>query len=551
MSQRPEGSKAAAAAQLELFTQRFAALAREMGEQLRRTAMSTNVKERLDFSCALLDPQGRLVVNAPHIPVHLGALGLCVRAVVAELAMEPGDVVVTNHPAFGGSHLPDVTVITPVFATEEEQDCELEAHSSPRGSLLGYVASRAHHAEIGGARPGSMPPSASCLAEEGVVLSPTYLLRRGTPRWDQIRRRLMSGPYPSRSLEENLADLAAAVAANHRGAAALRQLAEDHGAPVVLAQMKGLRQLAKDALSQALTTLPQGPWKALTRLDDGTPLKVAIHRQGSGLRVDFSGSGPVHRGNLNAPPAVTTSAVLYVLRLLLQDSLPLNEGLLESVEMVLPPGLLNPPFDLSPERAPAVVGGNVETSQRVVEVLLMAFGLAAASQGTMNNTLFGNESFGYYETVCGGAGAGPDFAGASGVHTHMTNTRITDPEVLEHRYPVRLERFALRRGSGGEGQHRGGDGVVREIVFLQPMALSLLSQHRRSGPPGAEGGGAGLPGRQVIVPVSGGEPQPLEAIDARDVRAGDRLVLETPGGGGWGSPGSETEIAPARDPERT
>jgi len=514
------------AVQLELFTHRFAAIARQMGERLRRTAVSTNVKERLDFSCALLDAAGELVVNAPHIPVHLGALGLCVRRLRETLPMEPGDVVVTNHPAFGGSHLPDVTVVTPVFADE--------------GDLLGYVASRAHHAEIGGIRPGSMPPGARRLVEEGVVIPPAYLARGGTPRWEALRRLLLEAPFPSRAVEENLADLRAAAAANHGGAEALAALAREHGREAVAHYMEALKARAEQRLREALARLPAGRYEAAERLDDGSPLAVRIDispnlsTSAAAARIDFTGSAGVHAGNLNAPPAVLRSAVIYVLRLLIAEPLPLNEGLLRAVEIHVPEGMLNPPFPDDPAEAPAVVGGNVETSQRLVDTLLKALRLAACSQGTMNNLLFGNERFGFYETVCGGAGGGPGFGGASAVHTHMTNTRITDPEVLEHRYPVRLERFAIRRGSGGEGRFRGGEGAIRELIFLEPMSLSLLTQHRVEAPYGLAGGGPGLPGRQRLVRATG-EVVDLAPVDGCEVGPGDRLILETPGGGGWGT----------------
>ncbi len=509
------------AIELELFTHRFAALARGMGERLRRTAVSTNVKERLDFSCALLDPRGRLVVNAPHIPVHLGALGLCVRAVAAALPLGHGDVAVTNHPAFGGSHLPDVTVITPVHAADRTAD------------LIGYVASRAHHAELGGTRPGSMPPDARTLAEEGVVIAPRHLVRGGVPLWDEVTALLREGPWPSRAVDENLADLAAAMAANHHGAETLRRLVADHGRPRVAAAMTALRARAAAQLRGALRRLGDGRREAEQRLDDGARLRVAFEVRGERLRVDFTGSSPVHPGNLNATPAVVRAVVLYVLRLLVAEPLPLNEGLLEPVELVIPEGMLNPRFPDDPSLAPAVVGGNVETSQRLVDTLIAALGLAACSQGTMNNVLFGDGKFGYYETVCGGCGAGPGFAGASAVHSHMTNTRITDPEVLEHRFPVRLERFAVRRGSGGDGAFRGGDGTVRELTFLAPVSLSVVTQHRVEAPFGGGGGGAGARGRQRLLRASGAVEE-LASVDGREVEAGDRLVLETPGGGGWG-----------------
>jgi 5-oxoprolinase (ATP-hydrolysing) len=510
------------AVRLELFTQRFATLVEEMGERLERTAVSTNVKERLDFSCALHDPEGELVANAPHIPVHLGALGLCVRRVREAVSMEPGDVIVTNHPAYGGSHLPDVTVITPVFAG---------AGSGSR--LLGYTASRAHHAEIGGIRPGSMPPAATRLAEEGVVIPPTHLVRAGRPDWKEIRRLLEASPHPTRNVEDNLADLRAAVAANHAGADALRALADAHGERTVLEYMDRLQKLAASRIREALRRFPDGTYEATERLDDGTPLAVRIELTGDRARLDFAGSGSVHRGNLNATPAIVRSAVIYVLRLLLRQPLPLNEGLLHAVSIDLPPGLLNPSFGEDPATAPAVVGGNVETSQRLVDTLLRALNLAACSQGTMNNLIFGNEHFGYYETLGGGCGAGPGIDGASGVHSHMTNTRITDVEVVEQRYPVRVERFAIRRGSGGNGRRRGGDGLVREIVFLEPVALSVLTQHRHEAPYGHEGGEPGARGRQAVVRASG-EEVVLGPVDGCEAASGDRLVMETPGGGGSG-----------------
>ncbi len=516
--------------ELELFTHRFASVAWQMGEALRRTAMSVNVKERLDFSCAVLDRHGMLVVNAPHIPVHLGAMGLCVRTVRERISLDPGDVVLTNHPAFGGSHLPDVTLITPVF--------DDSAGSGPE--LLGYVASRAHHAEIGGIRPGSMPPDASCLAEEGVVLEPQYLVKGGVARWSEIRQRLLAGPYPSRSVDENLADLRAAQAANHRGREALLQLISTHGAGRVDHFMRELNGQSGTLIRRALESLGDGRLAAEELLDDGTPLRVSIELEQGRGQIDFAGSGAVHAGNLNATPAVVRSAVLYVLRLLIQEPLPLNEGLLENVELRIPEGILNPDFAEDPRRAPAVVGGNVETSQRLVDTLIKAFGLAACSQGTMNNLLFGNERFGYYETVCGGCGATRRQAGASAVHSHMTNTAITDPEILEQRYPVRLERFCIRHGSGGRGEKPGGDGVVRELTFLEPMSVSLLSQHRRVAPYGFAGGLPGTLGQQRLISESGEERQ-LEGIDGSEVEAGDRLILQTPGGGGWGTPRQEEE----------
>ncbi len=521
----------------EIAASRLASIATEMGEILRRTALSVNVKERLDFSCALLDTDGRLVVNAPHIPVHLGALGVCVRALRERIEMGPGDTVITNHPAVGGSHLPDVTVVTPVHAEN--------------GALLGFMANRAHHAEIGGIRPGSMPFDAKSLAEEGAVIPPMHLVRGGEARWDEVRRLLSGGDLPSRAVEDNLADLRAQVAANQRGAAAVMEFVSRHGAAELRSAMAGLTERARRRMREAIdrlrdrtsgvavpsqSLLRPGVREAEERLDDGTPLRVRIEFAPGGpslLRVDFTGTGGVHALGLNATPAIVRSAVMYVLRLLVDEALPLNEGLLDGVEIIVPRGLLDPEFPEDLARCPPVAAGNTETSQRLVDVLLKALGVCAGSQGTMNNVAFGNQRFGYYETICGGAGAGPGFDGASAVHTHMTNTRITDPEILERRYPVRLERFAVRRGSGGTGRWKGGDGVEREFVFLEPCSLSILSQHRAEGPHALGGAQAGKPGAQWVVHADGTR-RDLPSIAGAEVRAGDRLIIKTPGGGGYG-----------------
>ncbi len=518
-----------AAVRHEIFAHRLAAIARQMGRTLERTALSTNVKERLDFSCAVLDAEGTLVVNAPHIPVHLGALGSCVRGLRAAIVMDPGDVVATNHPAFGGSHLPDVTVVTPVF--------------DGGGTRLGYVASRAHHAEIGGTRPGSMPPLARNLAEEGVVIPPIHVVRRGEARFGDVEKLLGAGEWPSRAVRENLADLRAAVAANQRGAEALRALAEEHGAGGLAREMAALEARAARLARSALRRLPPGRYRAVEVLDDGREIRVAVDVRGGRAVVDFAGTAPVHPGNLNATPAVVASAVIYVLRALVGGDLPLNEGLMRAITLRIPRGsMLDPDFGDDPASAPAVGGGNVETSQRIVDGLLRGLGVCAGSQGTMNNVLFGTERFSFYETICGGAGATPDCDGADAVHTHMTNTRITDPEILEHRYPVRVEQFAVRRGSGGGGRRRGGDGAVREMRFLAPMSLSVLTQHRTRGPQGGGGGCSGLPGAQRIARGSGATVE-LAPIDGAEIVPGDRLVVETPGGGGWG--GSAGPLPPA------
>ena len=505
--------------ELELFSNRLTSIADEMGQMLQRTALSTNVKERLDFSCAILDSEGDLVVNAPHIPVHLGALGVCVRTVRDAIQMHDGDVIITNHPAFGGSHLPDVTVITPVFFNE---------------TLIGYAANRAHHAEIGGIRPGSMPPMATRLIDEGVVIAPRYLIHRGESKFDEIERLLRAPPHPSRAVRDNMADLRAAVAANQRGAASLRRVAEHLGAGPIANRMTAIKQRAERLTRDSLQHLSGKRMHAVERLDDGSAIHVTISVDHGAAIIDFAGSAPVHAGNLNATPAIVRSAVIYVLRLLVGEHLPLNEGIMRAVDVRIPRGMLNPDFDSDPAECPAVVGGNVETSQRIVDTLLKALKLCACSQGTMNNVLFGNDRFGYYETVCGGSGASPGFAGADAVHTHMTNTRITDPEIIEHRYPARVEQFSIRTGSGGPGTWRGGDGAIRKLQFLEPMSLSILSQHRTTGPYGMDGGGFGQQGRQRVVRANSDVVE-LKSIDGCDVGTGDRLILETPGGGGWGS----------------
>ena len=509
---------------LEIFNSQFAGIAEQMGVTLRNTASSVNVKERLDFSCALFTPSGELVVNAPHIPVHLGAMSETVRCVLRDNPdLGPGDVIVTNDPFRGGSHLPDVTVVTPVHDTDSRE-------------LLFFTASRAHHAEIGGIRPGSMPPHSQNLAEEGVLIRNFKLVDAGNSRSAELRRLLEEAPYPSRAVDDNLADIAAQVAANRQGARDLERLIARYSLPVVQAYMGHIQDAAAENMRRSLARLESRRYEFADRLDNGAMLHVALDVAGDGVTVDFSGTDSVSRDNLNANRAIVTAAVLYVMRLLIDKNIPLNEGVLAPVEIVLPPCLLNPPEGPSAEECAAVVGGNVETSQRVVDVLLGALGLAGASQGTMNNLLFGDAKFGYYETICGGAGATASARGADAVHTHMTNTRLTDPEILERRYPVRLEQFAIRRGSGGDGQHRGGDGVIRRLRFLRPLDVSILSGRRAAyAPYGMSGGEPGASGFNRLERADGrSEELPYRAQFRAD--AGDVLVIETPGGGGFGKP---------------
>ncbi len=501
---------------LEVVGSRFMSIAEQMGAVLRNTAVSTNIKERLDYSCAVFDREGGIIANAPHIPVHLGAMGATVRAVQAKIPdLRAGDAIVTNDPSEGGSHLPDVTVVTPVFVDDV---------------LRFFVASRGHHADLGGKTPGSMPADSRTLEEEGVVLSAFPLVRDG--RFDEARVRAALGGarFPARNPDDNVADLEAMVAANRAGVALLEAWVAEQGAALLERSMAELQDAAAGKVAQEIARLGTGEHAFEDRLDDGTKVAVRLTVGDGRMRIDFTGTGAAVPGNLNAPRAVVESAVIYALRCLVAERIPLNGGCLAPVEIVLPPGSL-----LDPPRGAAVVGGNVETSQRVVDVLLAAMGRAAASQGTMNNLAFGDERFGYYETIGGGAGAGPGFEGASGVHVHMTNTRITDPEVLEARVPVRVRRFQLRRGSGGAGRWRGGDGLVRELEFTAPVTASILSERRVIAPFGLDGGAPGALGRNLCLRADG-RVEELPGHATVTLAAGDRLRIETPGGGGFGSP---------------
>jgi 5-oxoprolinase (ATP-hydrolysing) len=521
----PGVEPAADPVRLELFNNHFAGIAEQMGIALRNTSVSVNVKERMDFSCAIFDARGELVVNAPHIPVHLGAMGETVRGIIADNpVMRAGDVFVTNDPYRGGSHLPDVTVITPVFGADAQ------------GPSF-FTASRAHHAEIGGISPGSMPPFSQSLAEEGVVIRNFKLIDAGRPRFDRLRENLLAGPYPSRAVDDNLADIAAQVAANQQGALGLLSMTERFGPATIDAYMGFLQQAAAQKMLLALRRFAKGVHSFADRLDDGSPICVAIELNEQRVTIDFTGTGRVLPNNLNANPAIARAAVMYVLRTSMDEDIPLNDGMMAAVQLILPECLLNPPMRDDPRHCAAVAAGNVETSQRVVDVLLGALGAAAASQGTMNNLLFGDDSFGYYETICGGAGATPDAPGAEAVHTHMTNTRLTDPELFERRFPARILEFSIRRGSGGAGRHRGGDGVVRRIEFLRPLTVSIVSQRRGPFPPfGLHGGSAGALGRNTIVRADGTFDR-LGAAAQSTVSVGDILTIETPGGGGWGQNG--------------
>lgn len=505
--------------QLELFNTQFTGIAERMGVVLRNTASSVNMKERLDFSCALFDAAGNLVANAPHVPVHLGAMGESVRAVIASrgTTLKPGDAVALNNPFNGGTHLPDVTVIAPVFADDGR-------------TIRFFVANRGHHADIGGSTPGSTPPDSHTLDEEGVVIDDVLLVDGGVLQEAAFRRLLADAPYPARSPDTNVADIKAQLAANATGIAELDALVAARGWPVVSAYMGHVMANAEASIRRVLGRLSDGRFDYT--MDDGTPLRVTvtIDRTARAATIDFTGTGAASHGNFNAPPAVTRAVVLYAFRCLVDEDLPLNEGCLAPLTIVIPPGSF-----LSPPPGSAVVAGNTEVSQAVCNALLGALGAAAASQGTMNNFLFGNADHQYYETICGGAGAGPGFDGASAVHTHMTNTRITDPEVLEQRYPVRLDRFAIRRGSGGNGLHRGGDGAVRAMTALEPMTATIVASRRTVPPFGLAGGEDGAAGTQWVERADG-RRDALGGTARVDLLPGDRIVIATPGGGGYGQP---------------
>lgn len=497
---------------LEVMSNTFMSIAEQMGHVLRRTALSTNIRERLDFSCAIFDGNSNLVANAPHIPVHLGAMSESVREVIrARPDWSPGDVYATNDPALGGSHLPDITVVTPIF--------------DERRGLAFIVACRGHHADIGGIAPGSMPPHSTHLEQEGIVLRALRIVHNGRFGDELVHRTLTEGRHPARNPRDNLADLQAQIAANQLGVRLLGELVAQQGRSNVEAYMKHVQNTAAWSVEEEIEKLPDGEYRYADSMDNGTKVCVQLRVRGRHMDVDFSGTGEEDAGNLNAPRAVTVAAVIYFLRTLVKKPILLNGGCLRPVTLTIPaPSLLAP----SPGRA--VAAGNVETSQRIVDVLLAASGQAAASQGTMNNLTFGNDRLAYYETIAGGAGAGPGFCGAHAVHTHMTNTRITDPEVLETRFPVRLLEFSIRRGSGGRGRFRGGDGVRRRLQFLEPVHFSMLAERQQTAPFGIAGGHAGLPGRIFIDNVK----QPGRV--SQKLSAGAIVLVETPGGGGFGVP---------------
>ncbi|MSQ20377.1 MAG: 5-oxoprolinase [Betaproteobacteria bacterium] len=504
---------------LEVFNNLFMSIAEQMGLRLANTAYSVNIKERLDFSCALFDSQGALIANAPHMPVHLGSMGESIRTVIRDNAgkMERGDVYVLNAPYNGGTHLPDVTVITPVFASTSED-------------ILFYVGSRGHHADIGGITPGSMPPDSKVVEEEGVLIDNWKLVARGTLREQETIALLQSGRYPSRNTDQNMADLRAQVAANEKGVQELHRMVEHFGLEVVQAYMRHVQDNAEEAVRRVIDVLKDGEFAL--EMDNGGVIKVKITIDHAKRRatLDFTGSSAQLPNNFNAPSAVAMAAVLYVFRSLVDDDIPLNAGCLKPLNVVIPEGSM-----LRPRYPAAVVAGNVETSMCITDTLLGALGVMGAAQCTMNNFTFGNASHQYYETIAGGSGAGPGFNGTDCVQTHMTNSRLTDPEVLEWRYPVLLESFEIRRGSGGAGRWHGGNGGRRRVRFLEPMTAAILSGHRLHAPHGAAGGASGAPGRNWVERANGAHVE-LAGADRAEMNAGDVFVVESPGGGGFGPP---------------
>jgi len=530
----------------EVIAQRVAAIAHQMGIVLEQTALSVNVKQRRDFSCAVFNSKGELIANAPHVPVHLGAMGRTVQAMMEAFPqMVPGDCFVTNDPYRGGSHLPDVTVVTPGFVEEFVGVRGVEGGGDRVGKSKPafFVASRAHHAEIGGIAPGSMAPTSKRLGEEGVIIPPMRLAASGADRSCDVEVLLRGGQHPSRNVSENMADLWAQRAANHRGVLAMQELAQAFGAESLQEYFGAILDVAESKTRNWIASLSHDEYRFEDSMDDGSAIKVHMRRvhgeQGWKLVIDFTGSGGESIGNLNANPGIVTAAVMYTIRCAIADNMPLNYGVMRAVDLLIPKGILDPRGVGQMEQWPAVAGGNVETSQRIVDVLWGALGLAAASQGTMNNFLFGNTKFGYYETIGGGSGASAQGSGADAVHSHMTNTRLTDVEVLESRYPMRVVNFGIRRGSGGDGKHAGGCGMIREIEALERLEVSLVTNRRWrvdgqfAGPYGLDGGEAGQPGENWWIDREGTSHRLPSSVQQR-IEVGERIRILTPGGGGWG-----------------
>ena len=503
---------------LEIFKNLYQFIAEQMGITLQNTASSVNIKERLDFSCAIFDQQGLLVANAPHIPVHLGSMSESVKSLIQDKGnkLQPGDIYLSNNPYNGGTHLPDVTAITPVFDDKNQE-------------ILFYVASRGHQADIGGITPGSMPPNSTSISEEGILFDNFLLVEKGEFREQEVRVVLVSNSYPARNPDQNIADFQAQIAANEKGLQELQRMVNQYGLETVQAYMKFVQDNAEECVRKTIDVLSDGEFTYT--MDQGAVIKVkvTIENKNRSATIDFTGTSEQLNSNFNAPKAVTQAAVLYVFRTLVDDNIPLNAGCLKPLNLIIPEGSM-----LNPQYPAAVVAGNVETSQVIVDALYGALGVLGASQGTMNNLTFGNEKYQYYETICGGSGAGINFNGTDAVQTHMTNSRLTDPEVLEFRYPVLVEEFKIRENSGGKGQYSGGNGVIRNIKFLEPMTANILSSHRKISPFGLAGGEVGKVGKNCVKRKDGTE-EILNSTATVEMESGDNFIIETPGGGGFGS----------------
>ena len=503
---------------LEIFKNLYQFIAEQMGITLQNTASSVNIKERLDFSCAIFDQQGLLVANAPHIPVHLGSMSESVKSLIQDKGnkLQPGDIYLSNNPYNGGTHLPDVTAITPVFDDKNQE-------------ILFYVASRGHQADIGGITPGSMPPNSTSISEEGILFDNFLLVEKGEFREQEVRVVLVSNSYPARNPDQNIADFQAQIAANEKGLQELQRMVNQYGLETVQAYMKFVQDNAEECVRKTIDVLSDGEFTYT--MDQGAVIKVkvTIENKNRSATIDFTGTSEQLNSNFNAPKAVTQAAVLYVFRTLVDDNIPLNAGCLKPLNLIIPEGSM-----LNPQYPAAVVAGNVETSQVIVDALYGALGVLGASQGTMNNLTFGNEKYQYYETICGGSGAGINFNGTDAVQTHMTNSRLTDPEVLEFRYPVLVEEFKIRENSGGKGQYSGGNGVIRNIKFLEPMTANILSSHRKISPFGLAAGEVGKVGKNCVKRKDGTE-EILNSTATVEMESGDHFIIETPGGGGFGS----------------
>ncbi len=503
---------------LEIFNNLYQFIAEQMRIVLQNTASSVNIKERLDFSCAIFDRDGLLVANAPHIPVHLGSMSASVSSLIEDKgkSIQPGIIYLSNNPYNGGTHLPDVTIITPVFLPDSSQN------------PIFYVASRGHQADIGGITPGSMPPHSKHIEEEGILFDNFLLVEAGNFKEFAIREKLTDGKYPARNPDQNIGDFQAQIAANNRGANKLLKMVARYGLTTVQAYMGFVQDNAEASVKKAIASLTDSEFSCQMDNDAVIKVKITIDRQNLEATIDFTGTSPQLENNFNSPAAVCQAAILYVFRTLVRDKIPLNAGCLKPLKIIIPPGCM-----LNPSYPAAVVAGNVETSQNITDCLYGALGIMAASQGTMNNFTFGNDTYQYYETICGGSGAGQHFRGTDAVQTQMTNSRLTDPEVLELRFPVIVDEFKIRHQSGGAGINRGGDGVVRKIRFTQQMTAGILSNRRQVSPFGLAGGSAGARGKNYIKRANGSIEQ-LDNLANVKMNPGDTFAIETPGGGGYG-----------------